>query len=210
MTPSRNERRDLVAAMRAVGPDAPTMCKGWTTRELAVHLVLRERRLDVTAGMVLPPLRSRSARITREYRDLDWAHLLRLVESGPPWYSPFAPVDQLLNVAEMFVHHEDVLRGGVGREEPWLPRELDPKLSSALEMALQTVGRLTLAKAPVRVTLGSTDGRTLLSAGHGGPVTVTGTVGELVLFAFGRAPVDVQVTGSEAAVAALLGTSRAV
>ncbi len=40
--------------MRAVGPDAPTLCGDWTTRDLAAHLVLRERRPDAAAGILIP------------------------------------------------------------------------------------------------------------------------------------------------------------
>ena len=60
------------------------------------------------------------------------------------------------------------------------------------------------------MTLGTVDGRELLTAGRGEPVTVTGTVGELLLWAFGRAPVDVKITGPEAAVRALAGADRGI
>ena len=43
------ERADLCDLFRAVGPDAPTLCEGWTTRDLAAHLVVRERRPDAVA-----------------------------------------------------------------------------------------------------------------------------------------------------------------
>nr|BFF25281.1 hypothetical protein GCM10025732_32460 [Glycomyces mayteni] len=36
------ERRDLCELLAEVGPDAPTMCEGWTALDLAAHLVLRE------------------------------------------------------------------------------------------------------------------------------------------------------------------------
>ena len=38
------ERLALADLMAEVGPDAPTLCGGWTTRDLAAHLLLRERR----------------------------------------------------------------------------------------------------------------------------------------------------------------------
>ncbi|MGD0448569.1 MAG: maleylpyruvate isomerase family mycothiol-dependent enzyme [Candidatus Dormibacteria bacterium] len=37
------ERRELCDLLIQVGPDAPTLCEGWTTSDLAAHLVLRER-----------------------------------------------------------------------------------------------------------------------------------------------------------------------
>ena len=50
---SRQERQALCDDLQAAGPDAPTLCVGWTARDLAAHLVLRERRLDAGADAVL-------------------------------------------------------------------------------------------------------------------------------------------------------------
>ena len=43
------------------------------------------------------------------------------VASGPPLYSPFKLLDSIANVAEMFIHHEDVRRA----RPDWEPRPLD-------------------------------------------------------------------------------------
>ena len=51
MSYSREERRALCALLDETGPDAPTLCEGWTTGDLAAHLVLRERRPDAAAGV---------------------------------------------------------------------------------------------------------------------------------------------------------------
>ena len=50
MSYSREERRALCELLDETGPDAPTLCEGWTTGDLAAHLVLRERRPDAAAG----------------------------------------------------------------------------------------------------------------------------------------------------------------
>lgn len=207
---AQTERAGLVEALRRAGPDAPTLCAGWNTRDLAVHILLRERRVDATAGMFLPPLAAWTGRVTRQYRDRDYAELLADIADGPPWYSPFALPDKYVNVAEMFVHHEDVLRGAADPAGTWAPRVLPTGLDDALVLPLKTVGRLTMGKSPAEVTLATPDGRVLLTAGKGAPVTVTGAVGELVLFAFGRAPVDVVLTGDDEAVARVLGASRSL
>lgn len=39
----------------AKGPDAPTLCEGWFTRDLAAHLWIREHRLDAAVGMYSCP-----------------------------------------------------------------------------------------------------------------------------------------------------------
>src|ERR1700731_945378 len=49
---SREERLALCALLDKTGPDAPTLCEGWTTGDLAAHLVLRERRPDAAAGVI--------------------------------------------------------------------------------------------------------------------------------------------------------------
>ena len=54
MTAAQRERAALVETMRTVGPDAPTLCGDWTTRDLAAHLVVREGRLDTTPGITIP------------------------------------------------------------------------------------------------------------------------------------------------------------
>ncbi len=53
---ARAERAALADLMLEVGPDSPTLCGDWTTRDLAAHLVLRERRPEA-AGLVVPALR---------------------------------------------------------------------------------------------------------------------------------------------------------
>src|SRR5437763_933578 len=53
MTAAQRERAALVETMRTVGPNAPTLCGDWTTRDLAAHLVVREGRLDATAGVAV-------------------------------------------------------------------------------------------------------------------------------------------------------------
>ncbi|WP_461013210.1 maleylpyruvate isomerase N-terminal domain-containing protein, partial [Trueperella pyogenes] len=51
MSFSSDERRRLADLLLAKGPDAPTLCEGWFTRDLAAHLWIREHRLDAAVGM---------------------------------------------------------------------------------------------------------------------------------------------------------------
>src|SRR5690349_23845417 len=99
MTAAQRERAALVESMRAVGPDAPTLCGDWTTRDLAAHLVVRERRLDATAGVVVPFLAGYTANVQRQITDTNtWNALLQKVASGPPLYSPFKLLDPIANL----------------------------------------------------------------------------------------------------------------
>src|SRR6201987_5489222 len=102
MTAAQRERHALVDTMRAVGPDAPTLCGDWTTRDLAAHLVVREGRLDTTPGIMIPFLAGYTEKVRRQAAQDDWDDLLDKVDSGPPLYSPFKLVDPVANMGEMF------------------------------------------------------------------------------------------------------------
>ena len=122
MTAAQRERSALVDTLRIVGPDAPTLCAGWTTRDLAAHLVVRERRLDATPGISIPFLAGYTAKVQNQTaRSSSWDDLVEMVASGPPVYSPFKLLDSVANLGEMFIHHEDVRRAVDG----WQPRVLD-------------------------------------------------------------------------------------
>jgi len=184
LSAAQEERAALVATMRSVGPDAPTLCDGWTTRDLAAHLVVRERRLDAAPGILVPALSDYTAKVQNEVAESsDWSELLAKIASGPPTFSPFKLLDPLVNLNEMFIHHEDVRRAQTG----WEPRVLDPSIVKALSRPLPVMARMTMGKTPARVTLRTPDGKTVVTMGHGSAVTVTGAPEELLLFSVGRA-----------------------
>lgn len=183
MSAAQHERAALVETLRSVGPDAPTLCEGWTTRDLAAHLVIREHRPDAGPGIVVPALASYTARVQKQVTESnDWTELLDKIAAGPPLLSPFKLLDPLVNLNEMFIHHEDVRRAQPG----WQPRTLDAGTVKALTRSLPVMARLTMAKVPARVALRTPEGKTLVTAGRGPAVTVTGAPEELLLFAVGR------------------------
>jgi uncharacterized protein (TIGR03085 family) len=203
VTVAQRERAALVETLRAVGPDAPTLCEGWKTRDLAAHLMIREYRPDAAPGIVIPFFASHTAKVQNEVaKRTDWDGLVDRVASGPPIYSPLKLLDPVANVGEMFIHHEDVRRAQPG----WEPRVLEPALAAMLRRTLPLMGRMTLAKVPGRVALRTPDGKTLLTAGsrkfQGPAVTVTGAPEELLLFSVGRAA-RVEFDGDASAVAAV-------
>jgi uncharacterized protein (TIGR03085 family) len=205
MTAAQRERAALVETMRTVGPDAPTLCGDWTTRDLAAHLVVRERRLDATPGITIPALAGYTANVQRQVAEsTDWDELLDKVASGPPLYSPFKLLDPVANMGEMFIHHEDVRRAQTG----WEPRHLDDSTVRALGRGLPIMARLTLAKAPARVSLRTPDGKTLATVGRGPEMTVTGEQEELLLFISGRDAVRLDFDADEALVDAVRASRR--
>jgi uncharacterized protein (TIGR03085 family) len=205
MTAAQRERAALVETMRTVGPDAPTLCGDWTTRDLAAHLVVREGRLDTTPGIAVPFLAGYTEKVRRQAAEsTDWDELLNTIASGPPLYSPFKIFDPVANMGEMFIHHEDVRRAKAG----WEPRPLDDATVRALGRGLPIMARLTLAKAPARVTLRTPQGKDVVTLGRGPQLTVTGDPQELLLFISGRDAVRLEFDGDPALVEAVRASRR--
>jgi uncharacterized protein (TIGR03085 family) len=201
---AQRERAALVDTMRSVGPDAPTLCAGWTTRDLAAHLVIREYRPDAAAGILIPFFAGHTAKVQNDVAEqTDWDALLNKVASGPPAYSPLKLLDPVANIGEMFIHHEDVRRA----QSSWTPRVLEPALAKSLRRTLPLMARMTLGKVPGRVALRTPEGKTVLTAGSGPAITVTGVPEELLLFAVGR-EAQVDFDGDESAVQAVRDASK--
>ncbi len=201
--PARTERLALCELMSRLGPEAPTMCDGWRTADLAAHLVVREHRPDAAAGIVVPPLSGHNERVRRKVKEATpFPELIDRIRQGPPTWSVFGlpGMDKALNTAEYFVHHEDVRRAQHG----WEPRPPDPALDEYLWRRLRGTARLVMRKVPAEVTVVRPDGKTLLVTKGGKRARVHGPVSELVLWVFGRADVaQVRFTGEAEAVAAL-------
>ena len=211
MTHSRDERLALAALLQDVGPDAPTLCEGWKTGDLAAHLVLRESRPDAAAGVMGGPLAGHTARSQDRLKGRkSYPELIEAFRSGPPRFSPFAlpRVEEAANTMEYFVHHEDVLRAA----DDWTPRDLDPSFSEALWARLKGGTRFLFGKAPVGIELARDEGAAEADADTAGPyrvtvkrtaplVTVTGTAAELTLWTFGRVSASrVRLDGPKAAI----------
>lgn len=207
---ARAERQGLCDTFREVGPSAPTLCEGWLTADLAAHLVIRDRRPDLAAGMWIKPLEARLESAQREMATTtEWSALIDQVRSGPPVFSiaRIEAVDQAMNTGEFYIHHEDVLRAA----PDWTPeqrRAVAPGLQAALWNGLARMGSAMYRRSRVGVVLVADGyGRTQVKApGELGSVVLTGDPGELLLYSYGRqAHADVVAEGSDAAVAALAG-----
>jgi uncharacterized protein (TIGR03085 family) len=208
MSVASAERAALTDLMERLGPDAPTLCAGWQTRDLAAHLLVRERRPHAAPGILLKPLAGLTNRAMRGYAAKPWPEVLRLLRDGPPRWSPFAipAVNDRVNVVEFFVHHEDVRRGG----PDWQPREPDAHRDAVLWKLLGTVGRLYYRRSPVGVVLRRPDGTEHAVRTGPRPVVVIGPPGELLLHSFGRSAVRLEFEGDPADVAALQASPRGI
>ncbi|MEU0375222.1 TIGR03085 family metal-binding protein [Streptomyces sp. NPDC006283] len=201
-THAKRERLLLADLLETAGPDAPTLCEGWRTRELAAHVVMRERRPDAAGGILLSALRDRAERIQAEFAAKPYGELVHLIRTGPPRMSPYGikPIDEAANTVEFFVHAEDVRRA----QPEWLPRELDRIFENALWSRLEKAARLLGRKSPVGLVLRRPNGQTTVAHKGTPVVTVTGEAGELTLFAFGRQDVaQVDLEGDKDAITRL-------
>jgi uncharacterized protein (TIGR03085 family) len=205
--PATGERRALCDLFDELGPDAPTLCEGWQTVDLAAHLVVRERRPDAAPGVLLKPLASYTEKVQQRIAQWPWAELVERIRTGPPRLSPtrIEAVDRAVNTVEFFVHHEDVRRA----RSDWSARELDAALVDDLYEALKRAARLMTRKAPAGIVLEPSDGHPAIVANRGSPsVKVRGPVGELTLFVYGRqAHALVELDGPPDAVASVRAAS---
>jgi len=199
-THAKRERLLLADLLETHGPDAPTLCEGWKTRDLAAHIVVRERRSDAAGGLLIKQLAPRLERVQGEFAAKPYDELIQLIRTGPPRMSPFAlkQVDEAANTVEFFVHAEDVRRA----QPDWAPRELDPVFEDALWRRLETAARMYGRKSPVGLVLRRPNGQTAV-ANRGTPVvTAVGAPSELLVFVSGRQEhADVELDGDKDALA---------
>ncbi|MFI9510190.1 TIGR03085 family metal-binding protein [Nocardia sp. NPDC052566] len=207
MSFAQRERQAMVASMTAAGPDAPTLCGVWTVRDLAAHLVVRERRPDAAPGIMLKPFAGYLDRVQAETARKPFPELLELVRTGPPWWSPLKPVDAVANLSEMFVHHEDVRRAA----SIWEPRELSAADEDRLWAVLRKMAGMAYRKSPVTLALETPEGkRAVVTSRPGGIVTLTGLPSELLLHAFGRDQARISTAGDPDQVQQVLALDRSV
>jgi uncharacterized protein (TIGR03085 family) len=206
MSLATEERAALCDLFDEIGPNEPTLCTGWQTRDLAAHLVIRERRPDAAPGILLKPLAGYTRRVQDSYARRPWRELVDLVRNGPaPWWPTRVPaLDKAVNSIELFVHHEDARRGQAG----WEPRKPDPERDAALWSGLRRTSLLTLRRSPVGLVLHRPDGQEIVVKRGPTTVTVSGEPGELLLFATGRAGARVEFDGDQRAIAAVQGFRR--
>jgi len=180
---ARLERARLADLLVETGPGAPTLCTGWSTRDLAAHLVVRDRRPDASLGLVVPPLAGHGEHVRKQKAAEPYEKVVAEVRR-PPWWSPVSNriVNELANHGEFFIHHEDVRRGG----DTWEPRSLTAEENQALWRLARFGARLALRRAKVPAVVRA-PGLGEVTVGDGSSATtITGDPGELVLFFSGR------------------------
>ncbi|HLL35672.1 MAG TPA: TIGR03085 family metal-binding protein [Streptomyces sp.] len=204
---AKRERLLLADLLETAGPEAPTLCEGWLTRDLAAHVVVRERRPDAAGALLIKQLAPRLEKAMEEFTAKPYEELIQLIRTGPPRFSPFAlkQIDEMSNTVEFYVHAEDVRRA----QPEWTARVLDPVFQDALWSRMERTARLMGRGAPTGLVLRRPDGQTAV-AHRGTPVvTVTGEPSELLLFLYGRqSAAKVDLDGDADAIERLHGSKQ--
>ena len=184
-----HERAQLADLLAELGPDAPTLCAGWTTAHLAAHLAVRDRRPDALPGYGLEmlPGGQRLGRWSHRLEDrlresTPYTDVVDRVRRGPPPWAPMswpAPA-RLFNTSEFAIHHEDVRRA----QPDWQPRDLSGAEQDQLWRASALYARRPSGRRGLVLRRSDVPGEER-RIGAGGR-TITGEPLELLLWAAGR------------------------
>lgn len=189
---AKTERLALAAELRTTGPDAPTLCEGWDTRELAHHIIIRDRYPLSLPGNAfpqfadrLPWLGERAKKTSEQLAQRDWSEIVGMVASGPGMLSPMSldAIDHLANTAEFFIHHEDVRRAARG----WAPRNMPHEFEQQCWRMLGTILRPS-GKHANESTEYVADGFGSVRVGPrtGEVKVIAGKPSEILMYVFGR------------------------
>ena len=167
------------------------------TRDLAVHLWVRENRPDAAAGIFVKALSGHLEKESRKVSERDFDELVDDWGRGPATYNPVRFVDAQQNFVEHFVHHEDIRRAnGMG------PRDFSARIKQQMHSYLKLLAKVALRNS-TRPVIMQPEGlpRIVAADKHGvadkgdAVVRVSGEVGELILWSFGRDAAEVALEG---------------
>lgn len=170
-------RHELAEALRATGPDAATLCSGWTTRDLAAHLVVRE-----SPRWNLPT--HHDERALAETKRRPFEDLVNEFAGGPPRWSPFGlpGVDKLVNGIEYAVHLVDVARAN-----PELSAEYEGSLAALWRhWQMPLMARNSLRAAPVPFSVDTGVGPALIIKAGVPRAVLHASVADVLLLVSGR------------------------
>lgn len=203
MNLAQTERAALQASLLEKGPDAPTLCGEWTTKDLAAHLYVREQKPGAALRSMLPGKQDPAKEefeeaLTRPYEDVvnAWAE-------GPQGLNPWRALDSIGNGMEHFIHHEDVLRGALQPGDEVEVRPMEHAHGKELHRILKLLAP-RMIKSPRPVVLAPVGfPRIVLHEGRGvsadgeNVCRISGGVGELLLWLSGRDVVKLTFEGNQ-------------
>lgn len=199
---ARRERTLLCGLFDDLGPQAPTLCAGWTARDLAAHLYVREREPLAAAGLVLRPLARLTEARMHTVAQRPWADLVDSLRAGPP--APMSWVEGQANLIEFVVHREDLRRAA---RTP-APEDRDAQTLDIIWERLRSAAPLLFRGRAVTLRC---DGRVDITtrSGTAARVVLTGQPVDILLVATGR-EAAVDIAGDLDAVSAFKAQRRSI
>jgi len=193
------ERAELCDLFDELGPSAPTSCEGWTTEDLAAHLVVRERDPRSMPGIIKPEGRfgRKTETLMAKEKARGYPVVVQRVRTGPPAFPWRIPkLRTLLNLNEYVVHHEDARRAN-GRG----PRTDRPDLDEAIWGMLRRGAKLLTRQVGAPLVLRRTAGDQIVVRKGESPAVLTGEPIELLLYLMGRrGAAEVELSGDPSAI----------
>lgn len=184
------QRALLTDLLEELGPFAATRCEGWKTGDLAAHLWVREHRLDALPGIGIARFSGHTERVQKEaLQRWGFPKLVADLRQVSAWRRPISP---LMDGAEYFIHHEDVLRAN----------DRSQRLSDSEQKALWRVAKVLARKTQLgkkyRLAVTPLGAAERITLGRGTEtVHVRGLPSELLLHFSGR-DADVSIVGEPA------------
>ena len=189
------ERAAMCDTFEKFGADAPTLCEGWLTLDLAAHLVAREARSDAAIGLVVPFLAGHLQKVMDKYKAKGYDPLVGDAAHRPAVDAPHRSARDRQRQREL----------RAPRRHP--PRHRRSAACRSTRRWMTSSGRCSASACSkkslpgVALTLRTPDGREKAVTKDGAPVVMTGDPGELALYMSGR---------KDAAVVTLDGADDAV
>lgn len=178
MTFAQRQRALICDLFLELGPFAPTLDEGWKTQDLAAHLWIREHKPLAMLGVVSEKFSDMTARIQMEA--LHTNGFIGLVERLRTPSPLMRPVDSIVNGAEFFIHHMDVLRAN-DRDQTLSEKDED-SLRGSIKMFAGSVAK-TYGD---RVVIDTNDGKQMEFGQGTRPVHLIGKPSEIIMFVSGR------------------------
>ena len=178
MTFAQRQRALICDLFLELGPFAPTLDEGWKTQDLAAHLWIREHKPLAMLGVISEKFSDMTARIQMEA--LHTNGFIGLVERLRTPSLLMRPVDSIVNGAEFFIHHMDVLRAN-DRDQTLSEKDED-SLRGSIKMFAGSVAK-TYGD---RVVIDTNDGKQMEFGQGTRPVHLIGKPSEIIMFVSGR------------------------
>lgn len=187
----KNERLFTVELLKQLKPEqwkAKTLCAGWSIEDLAAHLVSRERNIIGGIGLVVPSLQQLHDKRLAKVVARGHEYIIEKLQKYP-WYMPAS-----VNVAEFWVHNEDMLRGDLQLSRLKPTKDENKILWDSLnglvkvkKSMVSDIGNVDFINSENKETLQIKFKRPgLKNSPRPGLTLVSGTAGELLLWFYGR------------------------